>query len=120
MRKVPSWLTFPIPLQLRRSRILEELPTPLNVFRMLNHAPLLTEPTVLLGKAILASTALSPRLREMAILTVASRTGCLYERNQHTPIALAVGVTSKQMDDLTAGEITESHFTEQHRSLWQR
>ncbi|WP_405628710.1 carboxymuconolactone decarboxylase family protein [Streptomyces sp. NBC_01174] len=106
---------IPYPSSAQAEQNLEELPTPLNVFRMLNHAPLLTEPTVLLGKAILASTALSPRLREMAILIVASRTGCSYERNQHTPIALAVGVTSKQIDALAAGEITESHFTAQHR-----
>lgn len=83
---------------------------------MLNHAPPLTDPAVRLGRAILASTALSPRLREMAVLTVAARTGCRYERSQHTPVARAVGVTGDQMDVLASGEITEGLFTEQQRT----
>ncbi|MFE9363228.1 carboxymuconolactone decarboxylase family protein [Streptomyces sp. NPDC006978] len=107
---------IPYPPSPQADANLEELPIPLNLFRMLNHAPPLTEPAVLLGKSILVSTTLSPRLREMAILTVASHTGCLYEHSQHTPVARAVGVTGDQMDVLASGEITESLFTEQQRT----
>nr|PPQ62672.1 carboxymuconolactone decarboxylase family protein [Streptomyces sp. QL37] len=107
---------IPYPPSPQADENLEELPTPLNVFRMLNHAPPLTGPAVHLGKAILASTTLSPRLREMAILTVAARTGCRYEHSQHAPIALAVGVTGDQVDDLASGEVTEDLFTERHRT----
>ncbi|MFD6278181.1 carboxymuconolactone decarboxylase family protein [Streptomyces sp. NPDC060209] len=107
---------IPYPSSPQADKHLQDLPTPLNVFRMLNHAPSLTEPAVALGKALLAFTTLSPRLREMVILTVASRTRCPYESAQHAPVARAVGVTGDQIAALAENEIPEGVFAEEHRT----
>jgi len=76
--------------------LLDVLPD-LHVFRMVAQAPTLFGPWLALGGAILASLELDPLLREVAILQVASASGCEYERLQHEAIAGGVGASSEQV-----------------------
>ena len=75
---------------------LERVP-PLNVFRMIAHAPTALRPWMRYGGTLLSRLELDPILRELAILRVAALCGCAYERVQHEPIAAAVGATREQI-----------------------
>ncbi|MFF4268316.1 carboxymuconolactone decarboxylase family protein [Streptomyces sp. NPDC001536] len=74
-----------------------KLPVPLNAFRMLSHAPPLTDTAIDLGLAVLLESTLPVRLRELVIMAVAAGTECAYEAVQHRPIALNSGVSADQL-----------------------
>ncbi|MES5825001.1 carboxymuconolactone decarboxylase family protein [Streptomyces sp. RG80] len=74
-----------------------KLPVPLNAFRMLSHAPPLTDRAIDLGLAVLLESTLPVRLRELLVMAVAAGTRCEYEAAQHRPIALNSGVTEEQL-----------------------
>ena len=80
--------------------LLARLPVALNIFRMMAHAETDFRPLVQLGTAILGRQKLSPRLRELTILRVATLSPSRYEWVQHVPIAEATGVTRAQIDAL--------------------
>ncbi|MDN3020736.1 carboxymuconolactone decarboxylase family protein [Streptomyces sp. S.PB5] len=86
-----------IPYPERPADGVAKLPVPLNAFRMLSHAPPLTDTAIDMGLAVLLESTLSVRLRELVIMTVAAGTGCEYEAAQHRPIALNSGVTEAQL-----------------------
>jgi 4-carboxymuconolactone decarboxylase len=69
----------------------------LALFRMLANAPTVIGPWLALGAALLASTQLPARQRELAVLTVAHATHCRYEWVQHEAIAAASGVTPEEI-----------------------
>ena len=69
----------------------------LALFRMLANAPTVIGPWLALGAALLASTELPARQRELAILTVAHAARCRYEWVQHEAIAAASGVTPEEI-----------------------
>ncbi len=71
--------------------ILAALP-PLNIVRMFAGAPAALRPLTDLGQAILLHSELDPRLRQIAILTVARTTGSRYERAQHENLSRADGM----------------------------
>jgi alkylhydroperoxidase family enzyme len=98
-------LPYPDPATLpeETARLLEQLPVKLNIFRMMANAPTTFRPLVVLGTAILSQQKLSHRLRELAILHVASRSSAKYEWMQHVPIAEAVGVTPAQIEAIERG-----------------
>lgn len=75
---------------------LEKTP-PLNVFKMAAHASTAFRPFLRYGGTLLARLELDPVLRELAILRVAARAGCDYERVQHEPIAAGVGASAEQI-----------------------
>lgn len=81
---------------------LEALPN-LALFRTLAHASTVITPWLGLGAALLATTELSGRRRELAVLTVAHETGCRYEWVQHEAIAKASGVTSTELSAIANG-----------------
>jgi AhpD family alkylhydroperoxidase len=88
-------------------RALAALPD-LALFRMLAHAPTVIGPWLALGAALLASTQLPARRRELAILTVAQTARCRYEWVQHEAIAAESGVTPQEIAaiaDNTAGAV---------------
>ena len=87
---------FPYPDERSSQAVLTRTPVPLNVFRMLAHAPAVAEPAIDLGVALLSATSLPARLREAVILSVAGQVGCLYEQLQHAPIAERTGMTPEQ------------------------
>lgn len=84
--------------------LLARLPVSLNVFRMMAHAETNFRPLVQLGTAILGRQQLSSRLRELAILHVATLSRARYEWVQHVPIAEATGVTRAQVEAVERGD----------------
>jgi alkylhydroperoxidase family enzyme len=96
-------------------RTLAQLPTPLNVFKMMAHAETSFRPLVQLGSSILARQQLSPVLRELAILRVMRLSACSYEWLQHVSLALLVGATRKQVDALEKGDVGAACFDEGER-----
>lgn len=95
----------------------ENLPTKLNIFRMMAHAESCMVPQMRLGGSILGRQDLSHPHREMLILLVAQIEGGAYEWKQHVPIARGVGVTTEQVDALEREELRSDAFDEQERAL---
>lgn len=87
-----------------------QLPTPLNVFKMMAHAETNFRPLLRLGSSILAQQKLSAKLRELAVLRVTSMSGCRYEWVQHVSIALLMGATRLQVDAIEKSDIHAECF----------
>jgi AhpD family alkylhydroperoxidase len=94
-----------------------QLPTVLNVFKMMAHAETTFRPVVRLGSAILAQQKLSAKLRELAILRVASLSPCRYEWVQHLSLAMLMGATRFQVDAIEKGEIRAPCFDQAERAV---
>ena len=92
-----------------------QLPTILNLFKMLAHAETTFRPMVSLGSAILARQKLSAKLRELAILRVANLSKSRYEWVQHVSLAMLMGVTRGQVDAIEKGEIHATCFDDTER-----
>jgi alkylhydroperoxidase family enzyme len=90
---------------------------PLNIFRMLPHAPTLMRGFQQLGTAILSRAALDARLRELVILRVGRRSPAPYEWQQHVPIARACGATDAEIAALERGDADASCFGEREQAL---
>jgi len=84
--------------------LLAALP-PLNVLRMFANAPAALGPLTDLGQAILLRAELDPRLRQIAILSVARATGSAYERAQHEQLSRMLGVDGAEVDAASAGDL---------------
>jgi len=65
---------------------------PLNLYRILPHAPATARGFLGLGLAILKQSSLEPRLRELVILRVGGLSGASYEIHQHRRVAASVGL----------------------------
>lgn len=87
---------IPYPERSAEAEAVDALPTRLNAFRMLSHAPDMTGPAIDLGMAVLGSS-LPVRLRELVVMAVAARTDCAYGAVQHHPAALDAGLTVDQL-----------------------
>lgn len=74
----------------------------LNVFKTVAHNPRLLRAWMRMGTVLLApgGVALSPRLREIAILRIAQQCGSEYEFAHHIPIAEAVGLSQDEISSL--------------------
>ena len=90
--------------------VLDRLPVNLNVFRMMAHAENDFRPLVGLDTAILGRQKLSAKLRELAILRVATLSPARYEWVQHVPIAQATGAADAQIAALERGDIAADAF----------
>jgi 4-carboxymuconolactone decarboxylase len=87
------------------TKVLERLPD-LAIFRMLGHAETAFIPWLRFGNALLDPAGFDPRLRELAILRVATLTpGAEYEWTQHEAIARETGSSEDQLAALEAGDI---------------
>lgn len=75
---------------------------PFNAFLL---SPALGDALQRLGAAIRYSTALTDRVREMAILLVAAHWESPFEREAHEPIGRAVGVTEEEIQQLALRKI---------------
>jgi 4-carboxymuconolactone decarboxylase len=60
-----------------------------------------------LGAAVRFSTELTARTREIAILIVAARWKCEFERQAHEGVGRAIGVTEAELSEIWAGRIPE-------------
>jgi alkylhydroperoxidase family enzyme len=110
-------LPYPDPATLSEEtkRLLEQLPVKLNIFRMMANAPTCFRPLVTLGTAILSQQKLSAKLRELAILRVASLSSAKYEWVQHVPIAEVVGATKAQIEAIERGSLEADCFDDVER-----
>lgn len=76
-------------------------PAPLNIFRTLNHNPLLAKGFLALGGHLLSGGVLPARVRELVILRVGFRAASEYEFGQHTRLARDAGLTDEEIRRLT-------------------
>jgi alkylhydroperoxidase family enzyme len=90
---------------------------PLNVFRMLCHAPHLLKPFVSMGTAFLLQGKLDPVTRECVVLRVGYLAGASYETTQHEAIGLAVGMTPALIEAVKAGPGAAGLSDEQRLAL---
>jgi 4-carboxymuconolactone decarboxylase len=80
---------------------------PLNILRMVAHAPPSLGPFAALGGSLLLEAELPPRERELTILRVAHLTGAGYEWHQHEIIGRAVGMTDADLELARRGASTD-------------
>ena len=71
---------------------------PLNIFRVLPHAPGTALGFLALGQSVLRGSSLPARLRELVILRVGALSGAHYEVHQHRKLAVAAGVPKNAID----------------------
>jgi 4-carboxymuconolactone decarboxylase len=95
---------------------LDTLPA-LNIFAMLAHADTAFVPYLALGGVLLTQLELDPKLRELAILLVATHTGADYEWIQHVGISRAIGIDDKQIAAVRRGELEAACLTSEARVL---
>ena len=77
----------------------------LGPFNALLLAPPLGSALQELGAAVRYETALSARTREIAILTVAARWDCAFERSAHESVGRAVGLSTDELSEIRAGRV---------------
>ncbi len=90
---------------------------PLNIFRMLGHAPHLVKPFVGLGTAFLQNGKLDPVTRECVILRVGYLSHAKYETTQHEAIGRAIGMDDDLIEAVKAGPHSEGLSHEQKLAL---
>ncbi len=90
---------------------------PLNIFRMLPHAPTFLRGFGQLGTAILSQAAFDARLRELVILRVGQCSPAPYEWQQHVPIGRACGVSDEEIAALERDDLQASCFTDRDRTV---
>ncbi len=88
---------------------------PLNLYRVLPHAPEVAVGFLGLGRAILAQSALPVTLRELAILRVGALSGADYEVHQHRRVARSAGLGAEKIEAVLAQDVDERAFTVQER-----
>lgn len=89
-----------------------------NLYKVLAHNPIVMRDFLKLGNSLLAKADLSPKLRELAILRVASLAGSKYEWTQHYHIALETGVSSEQIEMISHWKDSVS-FSDEERAVLQ-
>ena len=77
----------------------------LGPFNALLLAPDLGRTLQAVGAAVRYATDLTPRMRETAILTVATRWDSAFERAAHEAVGLAAGLSEDELADVRAGRI---------------
>ena len=75
-----------------------------NLYRTLAHNPVLLRDFLQVTADVRSETRLDPKLRELAILTVARVTGAAIQWLSHLPIAVAAGLTPDQVIGLPVWE----------------
>jgi 4-carboxymuconolactone decarboxylase len=75
-----------------------------NALATLARHPDLAEAFLPFNTRLLTRSTLPPRVRELAILRVAGRSGCAYERAHHTKIAAKAGLTEAEIEAAGRGE----------------
>ncbi|SDI52407.1 Alkylhydroperoxidase family enzyme, contains CxxC motif [Paraburkholderia steynii] len=86
-----------------------------NIFRALAHAPDILDQFLSYANAIRASS-ISPKLRELAILTVGHCTGSEYEIAHHQSHGLKAGISPEQLKAIPDFE-TSTLFNEEERAV---
>jgi alkylhydroperoxidase family enzyme len=89
---------------------------PLNVFAALANIPNLLDPLLSFTREMREGAVVEPRLRELAIMTVAVLTGAAYEFNHHWNSALKAGLRREQLEQLADAETSDT-FDERERAV---
>jgi alkylhydroperoxidase family enzyme len=98
-------------------RLIAERGRPLgNIFRTLGHTPNLLRRFLALGGELRNATALDPKLRELALLTVGRLTEAQYEFIHHWNLALRVGVAREKLEHLAEFE-SSALFSDEERAV---
>ena len=79
----------------------------LGPFGLMLIAPEVGDAVQRLGAALRFQSGLRPRVRELAILTVAVATGCEFEWWAHERAALAAGLTTAQLQSIVDGNVPD-------------
>jgi len=87
-----------------------------NIFRTLAHTPNLLRRFLALGGELRNKTALDPRLRELALLTVGRIAQAEYEFVHHWNLALRVGVSHDKLEALADWEKSPV-YTDEERAV---
>ncbi len=82
-------------------------------FGLMLHVPGLGSALQELGSAVRYRTAMTARIREIAILTVAAATESEFERYAHERVGHAVGLSAEETTALRSGEFRSEDPTEQ-------
>ena len=90
---------------------------PLNLFKMMAHAPGLLRPFVDLGSAFLYHGKLDPITRECAILRVGYLSDATYETSQHEKIGRDLGMSEALIEAVKIGPAAEGLSPEQKLTL---
>jgi 4-carboxymuconolactone decarboxylase len=88
----------------------DAMPVP-NALTTLMHHPGLAGPFLAFNRVLLFTPSLPPRLRELMVLRVASRTRSIYEWVQHVRLAQGCGVTEAEIDAIARGADSEATWT---------
>lgn len=78
-----------------------------NIFRAVANAPVLLDAFLSYANALRDASQLSPKLRELAILTVGHTTGSEYEIAHHQSHGRKAGLTDEQLAAVADGESSE-------------
>jgi 4-carboxymuconolactone decarboxylase len=84
---------------------------------MLAHTPPTGAAAIGFMYSLLSEADLGARLREIAILRVAHRSGAPYAFAQHSAIAASVGVSTAQISSLEDGLVANGVFEERERTV---
>lgn len=87
-----------------------------NIFRAMMNTPVQLDGFLTYANALRDGSELSPKLRELAILTVGYVTGSQYEIAHHQSHALKAGVTPEQLAAIEEFETSE-HFDDLERAV---
>jgi alkylhydroperoxidase family enzyme len=89
---------------------------PLHIFAALANIPNLLDPLLTFTREMRDGAAIEPRLRELAIMTVALATEATYEFDHHWNSALKAGLRRAQLEQLADAE-TSDVFDERERAI---
>jgi len=92
--------------------------TVLNLYRAVGHSPSTISSFIKLGNVLLNRAELPARLRELAILRIASLAGSEYEWQQHVPIATEIGISPQQINEISQWN-NSTVFSDEERAILQ-
>jgi len=92
--------------------------TVLNLYRAVAHSPHVVRNFIKLANSLVGRTALSPKLRELAVMRIAGLCHSEYEWTQHVPVALEAGVSREQLEAIASWEESDS-FNGEERAVLQ-
>jgi alkylhydroperoxidase family enzyme len=98
------------------SALLDQMPAMAPV-DMLSHSPALARQFLGLAQAQFTALELTPRNRELLILTVAAHVQCKYEYEQHIPISQDAGVSPALRESIWAGTLDSGNLDAPDRAL---
>lgn len=77
-----------------------------NIFRVMNNAPVVATGFASLGSRLLGETKVDPKLRELVIDTISVKLNCPYEWSHHAKWALDVGASPAELEALKSGDLS--------------